>query len=108
MNSSTQRNLVLGGSLVAAIAASACCLGPLVLVLLGVGGVGAALALEPYRPYILGVTVLLLGAAFYLTYWRAPSNCGPGEACTVTLTGRLVRILLWVIRFLVLLIATFA
>ena len=107
MDSSVQRNLALGGSLIAALAASACCFGPLVLVLLGLGGVGAALALEPYRPYILGVTVLLLGAAFYLTYRRAPSNCGPGEVCTVTRTGRTVRILLWVITFLVLLIATF-
>lgn len=42
----------LGGALVAAVAASVCCLGPLVLLALGVSGAWASSlrALEPYRP----------------------------------------------------------
>ena len=43
-------SLVAGG--IAAVLASACCLGPLVLIALGVSGpwIGNLAALEPYRP----------------------------------------------------------
>src|SRR3970282_2820415 len=47
--------LVAGG--LAAILASACCLGPLVLITLGFSGawIGNLTALEPYRPIFIGV-----------------------------------------------------
>jgi mercuric ion transport protein len=62
---------VAAASIVAATVASACCIGPVVLVLLGAGTFGASLAsLEPYRPIFLGVTTLLLGVAFYAAYDR--------------------------------------
>ena len=44
----------------AALAASACCIGPLAFALLGIGGAGSLLALEPYRPVL---TVLTLAVA---------------------------------------------
>src|SRR3989338_8143027 len=58
------------GAVVAALAASACCIGPFVLAVLGLGGAASALALAPYRPWLLGASFLLLGASFYLTYPR--------------------------------------
>ncbi|EQD52224.1 Mercuric transport protein MerT, partial [mine drainage metagenome] len=52
--------LAVGG--LAAILASTCCLGPLVLVMLGVSGawIGNLTVLEPYRPIFLGVALLAL------------------------------------------------
>lgn len=47
---------ILTGSL-----ASACCLGPLLMMLLGFGSAGAFMALEPYRPYFVAFTFVLLG-----------------------------------------------
>ncbi|MBA3270373.1 MAG: mercury transporter MerT [Acidobacteria bacterium] len=56
-------------SVLAAGVASACCIGPVAVVLLGAGTFAAALsALEPYRPFLLSATALLLGVAFYVAY----------------------------------------
>lgn len=73
MSRDTTRNASLGGAVAAALAASACCVGPLVFALLGLGGAGALVALEPYRPVFTAVTVLLLGVGWYLTY-RQPAT----------------------------------
>ncbi|WP_049019712.1 mercuric transporter MerT family protein, partial [Burkholderia cenocepacia] len=56
----SRKALAAGG--VAAILASTCCLGPLVLVALGVSGawIGNLAALEPYRPVFLGVALVAL------------------------------------------------
>ncbi len=72
--------LTLGGALLAAIAASSCCIGPLILAALGIGGAGAFAALGAYRPFILAVTAVLLAGGFYLTY-RKPKVVDGGDAC---------------------------
>lgn len=55
----------LTGAMGAAVAASACCTIPLLLVSVGIGGawVSSLVALEPFRPYFIGLTVLLFGVA---------------------------------------------
>ena len=50
------KTLTVGGALLAALAASSCCIGPLVLAALGIGGAGAMSVLSAYRPYILILT----------------------------------------------------
>lgn len=54
----------------AGIAASVCCVGPLVLLALGIGGtwVGNLTTMEPYRPIFIGLTLLFLGLAFRKLY----------------------------------------
>lgn len=65
-------------AVLAAGVTSACCIGPVALVLIGVGAFGASLAaLEPYRPALLGVTAVLLGGACYVAF-RPTSEC---DAC---------------------------
>lgn len=79
-------------SVLAAGAASACCIGPVVLVLLGAGTVGTSLAvLEPYRPALLATTALLLGAAFYAAY-RPLDDCA---ACS-PVSRRRTRVAVWI------------
>lgn len=75
------KKLTLGGAILAALAASSCCIGPLVLAALGVGGAGALAALGAYRPYILGVTAVLLAGGFYLTYRKPRAAVAEGDAC---------------------------
>lgn len=88
------------GSVVAAVASSACCLGPVVLSALGAGALGAAAAgLAPYRPYFLAATAGLLGSAFYAAYRRPATACAP--------SSRHARIALWVATLVVVFIATF-
>lgn len=60
----------LFGALGAAIAASACCTVPLMLVSAGVGGawLSGLRALEPYRPFFIILAVGLIGFAFFRSY----------------------------------------
>lgn len=100
--------LLSGGAFGAAIAASVCCIGPLVLALLGLGGGALLLKFEPLRPYFLAVTGLLLGGAFYVTYRRPPAeHCEPGTACARPASRAGQKIALWIVTAVVLLLATF-
>ncbi len=95
-STASKAGLTLVGSVVAALAASACCIGPVVFALLGVGGAAFAVALEPYRPVFIGVTALLLGGAFYLVYRRPPAEpCGPDGTCRTHSRRTGLKVLLW-------------
>ena len=76
------RNWSLGAALGAAVAASACCTIPLLLVALGVGGgwVGSLIAFEPYRPIFIGIALAALGYAGYRE-WRAMRQKKLGIDC---------------------------
>ncbi len=82
----------------AAIGASACCAGPLLLVVLGVGGAWSSrlLALEPYQPYFVAMALAFFGFAFYRLY-RAQDACASGEACAVPAVRRRQRVIFWVV-----------
>jgi mercuric ion transport protein len=95
----------IGGALLAALAASSCCLGPLLLVALGVGGAGAAGALGAFRPYLLSATAVLLALAFYLTYRRPRTVTGDACGCEHPRANRAGRITLWLATVVVLLVA---
>ena len=70
------------GAVGSAIGASVCCLGPLLVAVLGLGGGALFVKFAPYRPLFASMTVLFLGGAFYLAYRRSPSEeCEPGSAC---------------------------
>ena len=57
---------LFGAGLVAALAASLCCITPLLAIVGGLGGAASAFAwLEPYRLYLVGLTVAVLGFAWY-------------------------------------------
>lgn len=68
------RTLAAGG--VAAILASSCCLGPLLLVALGFSGawIGNLTRLEPYRPWFLGIALLCLALASRRIFGKAGSR----------------------------------
>ena len=68
------KNLLSAG-LLAAFAASLCCITPVLAVLGGLGGIASTFSfLEPLRPYLIGVTALVLGFAFYETYRPKKEN----------------------------------
>jgi len=112
MAENTTRNLSLLGAVGAAIAASACCIGPLIFALLGLGGAGALVALEPYRPLLTALTLGLLGVGFYVTYGRArPALATTGGAddcgCEQPQVNRSGRVALWIATGLVALALVF-
>ena len=92
----------LATSGLAAILASTCCLGPLVLVSLGLGGawVSNLTALEPFRPWFLGAAIVALILA-YRRIFRPAVACKPGEVCAVPATRRAYQLIFWVVTGLV-------
>ena len=85
-----------------AIAASSCCVLPLLFVTLGVSGawIGNLTALAPYQPYILALTVAALGYGFYAVYWRPRQVCSEGT-CERPLSSHTVKLGLWLGTILV-------
>lgn len=90
--------LLSTGGVLGAIAASSCCVLPLVLVSVGITGswMSGLTALEPYRPFFLVLTAALLGTGFYVVY-RKPkiAACDAGEACGTPQSRRLTKGVLW-------------
>jgi mercuric ion transport protein len=96
------KGLLVAGIL-AAVGASVCCVGPLVLLALGVSGawIGSLTALEPYRPLFIGLTLLFLGLAFHRLYF-ARRACTAGSACANPRTPKHQRLAFWIVTVLVL------
>ncbi|MBS3912991.1 MAG: mercuric transport protein MerTP [Bacteroidetes bacterium] len=66
MNNVTRSGKLAGVSVLTAIAASLCCITPVLALISGAGGIASSFSwLEPARPYLLGITVLVLGFAWY-------------------------------------------
>lgn len=95
------RGALLTGGL-AAILASTCCLGPLVLITLGVSGawIGNLTLLEPYRPFFIGAAVVALFFA-YRRVWRPVAACEPGQVCGLPRVNRSYKALFWIVVMLV-------
>jgi mercuric ion transport protein len=101
-NAQTGNRFLIAGIL-SAIGASICCVGPLVLLALGVSGawIGSLTALEPYRPIFIGLTLLFLGFAFYRLYLTRPA-CSPESGCASPRTLNRQRMAFWIVTVLVL------
>lgn len=95
-------------AVLAAIGASTCCAGPLVLLALGISGswIGTLSSFEPYRPFFMGITLIFLGLAFRKLYLQ-PQSCAIGTPCAEPNTVRNQRILFWIISLMSLLIVGF-
>jgi copper chaperone CopZ len=52
--------------IIAALAASSCCIPPVIAAIAGVGGAAGSLSwMEPLRPYLIGLAVVAIGYAWY-------------------------------------------
>ena len=106
----TYSRTTLSGGLIAGLLASACCVGPLALVMAGVSGawISNLTLLEPYRWIFIGVALVFMALAWRRIY-RAPAaaECAPGTVCALPQTNRVYRVLFWVVSALVLLAFAF-
>jgi len=86
------------GGVLGALAASSCCIVPLVLFALGISGawIGNLTALTPYQTIFIGVTLAFLATGYYLVYRKPAVACGEGEACAQPLPRRGVKSALWI------------
>lgn len=108
---SGRKGLVASGSVIGAILASSCCILPLVLLSLGIGGAGMSnlRALEPYQPVFLLFTLGMLGVGFYDVYRKPKDTCRTDACdmdgyCSTPLAERGIKIALWSATLLVALV----
>jgi len=86
------QKLVAAGGVLGALAASSCCILPLVLFGLGVSGawISNLTRLAPYQPYFIAATAACLGGGYWLWYRSRKIACADGEVCARPLPNRIV------------------
>jgi mercuric ion transport protein len=94
------------GGVFAAVGSALCCGGPVVAVSLGVSGAGLS-AFEPYRPYFLGATALLLMSGFWMLDREERAACVPGKPCADPAVRRRMKVVLWIATGIAVVFATF-
>ena len=101
--SETSSRLPLLAAMAAAVGASLCCLAPLLLALMGIGGawISSLTALDPYRPVFIGMAVVAIGIGAWRVH-RPIESCAPGDACASPATRRRQQILFWSLSAIVL------
>ena len=66
MNKKSKSGKLAASGILSAIAASLCCITPVLALISGAAGITSSFSrLEPARPFLLGITVLVLGFAWY-------------------------------------------
>ena len=99
-----------GGSLLTALLSFlplSCCVFPVAFSFLGAGGLAFAMALLPYRPYFVALTLVFLGVGFYFAYRPEQEECAPGTACAAPKSRKLQRVSLWGVTVLTLALLAF-
>ena len=68
--------IAAGGSVLSALAASACCWIPLLAITFGASAGGASAFFERWRPWLIALSLLSLAVGFYSVYFRRqPESC---------------------------------
>jgi mercuric ion transport protein len=90
------QKLAAAGGIIGALAAMSCCILPVALFSLGIGGawIGNFTQLAPYQPYFIAATLAFIGTGYWLVYRASKAACVDSEACARPLPNRLVKIAL--------------
>lgn len=100
-------SLPIAGGLFTALAAGLCCAGPLVLLMLGIGGswISNLTLLDPYRPLFIVLTVALFAVAGWQLY-RPADSCAADTQCAPPRARRRRRIIFWLAAVVALALVT--
>ncbi len=96
------------GAVLAAIGASACCVGPLLLISLGIGGawMSTLTSMEAVRPFFFILTLIFIGLGFRKLY-LVPESCAEGDACASPDVKQKQQLIFWIGSVLILLLLAF-
>jgi len=103
-----RKNMAATGGVIGALLASSCCILPLLLVIMGVGGswIGSLSELNVYQPYFIVFASLCLGAGFRQVYIKPRQSCEADSYCAKPGSGILIKSVLWGATLLVVINAT--
>ena len=96
------------GALLAAVGASACCVGPFLLLSLGIGGawISTLTAMEPVRPFFIVMTLIFIVLGYRKLYLTS-DRCAVGEICSTSDNPRRQRLLFWLGSAFILILLAF-
>lgn len=101
----TKGNALSGifAAIAAAVAASICCVAPLMLLTAGISGawIGSLTALEPYRPLFITAALAFLGIAFYQVYRKPRAEECEGPYCAKPRSRTINKMSLWIVTILI-------
>lgn len=105
--SASARTTLIAG-LLAGLTASACCAGPLVLLMLGISGswIANLRLVEPYRPVFILLAAVFLGLAFRKVFLK-PKVCEPDAVCATGQGQRSQKRLFWLTALIIVLSISF-
>lgn len=87
--------LLIGGGIIASIVASLCCIGPLLLTILGISGAAALAKFETIRLPMILIVIALFGVAGF-TLYRKRNSCEPGSVCADPKKYRRMVVFYWI------------
>ncbi|MDT8371875.1 MAG: mercuric transporter MerT family protein [Gammaproteobacteria bacterium] len=105
--SKNDSNLSLFAGIAAAIGAGLCCVGPFLLLTLGIGGawIGNLTLLEPYRPLFIVAVLALFSRAGWKLY-RPVGSCESGTACAIPQIRKRRQVIFWITALLAMVLVT--
>lgn len=85
--------LAAGAGTIAALAASSCCILPLVLLGVGISGawIGNLTRLAPYQPYFIAAAAVFLGIGWLMVYRASSDGCTRNRSCGRMLPGKVMK-----------------
>ncbi len=88
------QTVLAAGGVLGALAASSCCILPLVLFSLGVSGawIGNLTQLAPYQPYFIAAAIACLAGGYWLHRRSSKVECADGALCARPMPNRLARL----------------
>lgn len=103
-----RKTLFAAGGFIGAILASVCCVGPLVLLTLGISGawIGTLTAFEPYKPIFAVIAIAFIGLGFRQVYFKSKPTCEEGSYCSRPESALITKTALWLATVLVVLALT--
>ena len=96
------------GTVLAAIAASVCCVGPLLLLSLGIGGawMSTLTSMDSVRPFFILLTLVFIGLGYRKLY-MTPESCEEGKTCALPENKHKQQMIFWLSSALILLLLAF-
>lgn len=93
-----RKRLLAAGGLAGAVLASSCCIAPLLLLTLGLGGAWMSnlTVLASYQGYFIVATLVFLGAGYWYVYFKPKKACEDESYCASPQSDRMIKLALWV------------
>lgn len=108
LTTNNKSRLAILGGFAGGIAASTCCILPLVLFSLGISGawIGNLTDMAVYQPYFVVLSLSFLAAGYYYVYGKK-NDCNEGEVCARPLPKKTIKFSLWAATILIIIASLF-